>query len=324
MYYHPFGMMMPGREYQAQPSRFGFNGMETSNDIKGFGNSYTAEFWEYDTRLGRRWNIDPKPAIGVSEYSAFLNNPILYSDVLGDTIFRPAVMQHTFEDPLKLVLYKTPLGKKLLDEYSKSASENVYFYAYDLGKSIKNNRNEGEPIMITTNALKLKDNVNEKGELIINNTSLKNWEERQQKLKFVNASGFNFRTEAAINLVGLNSTNDDNLKFDKYDLAFAIYHEIYSHIKLARSLSGGESAEHRAFGNYFYTAGMALYDSNIVGGSLMVEGSEAWNVFKQILELKIKNGDGTNRNKIDLKFMNETEAKAKASALKNKKSAKNK
>ncbi len=59
--------------------------MEKSNEIKGNDNSYTAEFWEYDPRMGRRWNLDPKPTFGISSYSAFNNNPIFYSDPLGDT-----------------------------------------------------------------------------------------------------------------------------------------------------------------------------------------------------------------------------------------------
>jgi RHS repeat-associated protein len=66
--------------------RYGFNGQEKSDDIKGSGNSYTAEFWEYDPRLGRRWNRDPKPIIDVSPYATFLNNPILFQDPLGDTV----------------------------------------------------------------------------------------------------------------------------------------------------------------------------------------------------------------------------------------------
>jgi hypothetical protein len=46
---------------------------------------YTAQYWEYDSRLCRRWNLDPKPVVGISEYACFANNPILFTDVLGDT-----------------------------------------------------------------------------------------------------------------------------------------------------------------------------------------------------------------------------------------------
>lgn len=49
--------------------------------------SYTAEFWQYDARLGRRWNIDPmfadKP--WMSPYHAFSNKPILNVDPSGAT-----------------------------------------------------------------------------------------------------------------------------------------------------------------------------------------------------------------------------------------------
>ena len=65
--------------------RYGFNGQEMSNEIKGVGNSYTAEFWEYDPRVGKRWNLDPRPVTGLSEYSAFAGNPIFNSDPFGDT-----------------------------------------------------------------------------------------------------------------------------------------------------------------------------------------------------------------------------------------------
>ena len=40
--------------------RFGFNGQEKDDEIFGStGTSYTAEFWQYDARIGRRWNVDP-------------------------------------------------------------------------------------------------------------------------------------------------------------------------------------------------------------------------------------------------------------------------
>jgi RHS repeat-associated protein len=87
--YYSFGMEMPGRAYTASSAanyRYGFNGQEKTDEIAGAGNHTTAEFWEYDTRIGRRWNLDPKPTVGVSQYSAFNNNPIVHSDPLGDTL----------------------------------------------------------------------------------------------------------------------------------------------------------------------------------------------------------------------------------------------
>jgi hypothetical protein len=85
--YYPGGMQLPGRKYSIvnMNYRFGFNGQEKSTEINGSENLYTAEFWEYDSRIGRRWNLDPKPNVGISSYSGFANNPIFYSDPLGDT-----------------------------------------------------------------------------------------------------------------------------------------------------------------------------------------------------------------------------------------------
>ncbi|MFY0255164.1 hypothetical protein ACDQ55_14545 [Chitinophaga sp. 30R24] len=75
--------------------RYGFNGQEKSDEIKGEGNSYTAEFWEYDPRIGRRWNLDPKPLVDISQYAAFSNNPILITDPLGDTGTLPIMPRET-------------------------------------------------------------------------------------------------------------------------------------------------------------------------------------------------------------------------------------
>lgn len=61
---------------------FGFNGQEKDNDVAN--GIYTAKFWEYDSRIARRWNLDPKPTIGISDYSVMAGNPILNSDVDGD------------------------------------------------------------------------------------------------------------------------------------------------------------------------------------------------------------------------------------------------
>jgi hypothetical protein len=54
------------------------------NEVAGTGNHNTAQFWEYDTRTARRWNLDPKPNSWESYYSILANSPINHKDVLGD------------------------------------------------------------------------------------------------------------------------------------------------------------------------------------------------------------------------------------------------
>jgi RHS repeat-associated protein len=66
--------------------RFGFNGQQKDNEVAGIGNHNTALFWEYDTRLGRRWNMDPVVDPSVSLYNVFKGNPIKFADPLGDVI----------------------------------------------------------------------------------------------------------------------------------------------------------------------------------------------------------------------------------------------
>jgi hypothetical protein len=78
--YYAFGMEMPGRKFNPEKYNFGFNGMMKDNEITGNGNIYSAIFWEYDTRLGRRWNTDPILYSWQSPYSTFNNNPIYFED----------------------------------------------------------------------------------------------------------------------------------------------------------------------------------------------------------------------------------------------------
>ncbi len=80
-------MLEPGRKYNsASAYRYGFNGQEKSQEIDTFANLTTAKFWEYDTRTGLRWNIDPIGNPYTSPYAAFNRNPILHNDALGDEV----------------------------------------------------------------------------------------------------------------------------------------------------------------------------------------------------------------------------------------------
>jgi RHS repeat-associated protein len=87
--YYAFGMMMPGRTYSNAGAKYkyGFNGQEKSDEVAGEGNSYTAEYWQYDARLGRRWNVDPITKPYESPFVGLGNNPISVLDPNGaDTI----------------------------------------------------------------------------------------------------------------------------------------------------------------------------------------------------------------------------------------------
>ncbi len=78
--YYPFGMLSRTVGSSAK-YKFGFNGQEMSNEVKGLGNSYTAEFWEYDPRIGRRWNIDP--VYKHSPYEAYGGNQFSFQTPMG-------------------------------------------------------------------------------------------------------------------------------------------------------------------------------------------------------------------------------------------------
>jgi RHS repeat-associated protein len=80
--YYPFGMIQPERNFNVSGYRYGFNGQERSDEIDG--NSFSALFWEYDSRIGRRWNVDPVTKSMISPYEVLGNNPISYIDPLGN------------------------------------------------------------------------------------------------------------------------------------------------------------------------------------------------------------------------------------------------
>ena len=85
---YAFGMPMPGRNYQSSNSyRYGMNGQE--KDLEIFEGAMTAEFWEYDSRIGRRWNVDPIVKDWESPYACFSNNPIYYADPAGSNTVTP-------------------------------------------------------------------------------------------------------------------------------------------------------------------------------------------------------------------------------------------
>jgi hypothetical protein len=112
--------------------RYGMNTQEKDNEIYGEGNSYTAEYWQYDARLVRRWNVDPKPNPRISTHAAFANNPLFFSDPNGDTI---RISDPTTE---KGFFNYTPNMDPKGDEYQKKTIEalNEIYNSGETGKDL--------------------------------------------------------------------------------------------------------------------------------------------------------------------------------------------
>jgi len=84
--YYPGGMEMPGRKSQGISTyHYSINGQEKSPEIAP--NTTTAEYWQYDSRIVRRWNVDPVLKTYESPYMAFSGNPVWFADPNGaDTL----------------------------------------------------------------------------------------------------------------------------------------------------------------------------------------------------------------------------------------------
>ena len=83
--YYAFGSYEPNRVYMPSEVSFAFNGQERNDDYMGPGNENHALFWEYDTRIGKRWDIDPVINPTQSPYAVNNNNPIQYNDPSGES-----------------------------------------------------------------------------------------------------------------------------------------------------------------------------------------------------------------------------------------------
>jgi RHS repeat-associated protein len=85
--YYSFGMLMNGREYRDGSNyRYGFNGKENDNEIKGVGNQQDYGMRIYDPRIGRFLSVDPLHSKypWYTPYQFAGNKPIIAIDVDGE------------------------------------------------------------------------------------------------------------------------------------------------------------------------------------------------------------------------------------------------
>ena len=85
--YYPFGMVMPGRSYTAGTGyRYGFNGKENDNEVKGNGNQQDYGMRIYDSRISRFLSVDAlaKEYPELTPYQFAGNIPIAAADLDGN------------------------------------------------------------------------------------------------------------------------------------------------------------------------------------------------------------------------------------------------
>lgn len=81
-------MLVPGRNNSTNSYRYGFNGMEKDDEMKGSGNSYDFGARMYDPRIGRWFKRDPLEVKYPfsSTYAYVANSPLMFIDPDGKQI----------------------------------------------------------------------------------------------------------------------------------------------------------------------------------------------------------------------------------------------
>ncbi|MBI1838241.1 MAG: hypothetical protein HYR91_13345, partial [Flavobacteriia bacterium] len=146
--YSGFGVQLDGRTVSNNGLRYGFNGYEADNEVKGNGNSYTTDYRQYDPRLGRWLTLDPLMAKypNQSPYVAFNNNPIYFVDPLG-------LEGGPAKEPYHKTLNPAPKNIEVTETYS---CDQTYSFKLDNGETFTLDPIEGQARMIKANGTEYK------------------------------------------------------------------------------------------------------------------------------------------------------------------------
>jgi RHS repeat-associated protein len=111
--YGVWGDELVGRGDKEKDFRFGFNGMEKDDDIKGDGNSYDFGARIYDPRLGRWLSLDKRmnDLPFATPYNYVLNNPNLFFDPDGNFLIsvHERIIENAFKAAISIIQwFKNP------------------------------------------------------------------------------------------------------------------------------------------------------------------------------------------------------------------------
>jgi RHS repeat-associated protein len=139
-YASSFGMLMPGRHGSESDYRYGFQGQETDDEIKGEGNSVNYKYRMHDPRIGRFFAVDPlAPEYAWNSPYAFSENRVIDAVELEglEKLDADAIKNGDFKPKLKLnlpdggfvLIYALPQGPMAI---SRSDRDKARSSGYDV------------------------------------------------------------------------------------------------------------------------------------------------------------------------------------------------
>ena len=129
--YYPFGMLVPTRHGQSDNYRYGFQGQEKDDEIKGEGNSLSYTFRMHDPRIGRFFAIDPlfKEYPHNSPY-AFSENRVVDAielEGLEKVIIHQDLNNAEFKTAIKII-NSTTLGREFQKKFEAQKKVDVFYH----------------------------------------------------------------------------------------------------------------------------------------------------------------------------------------------------
>ncbi len=122
--YYPFGSQMQGRKYLQGNTkyRYGFNGKENDNEVKGEGNQQDYGMRIYDPRLGRFLSVDPltKSYPWYTPYFFAGNKPIWAIDLDG---LEEYIKTYTYENG-KATFLRQVTNSEVQIKYTSNSEKN--------------------------------------------------------------------------------------------------------------------------------------------------------------------------------------------------------
>jgi RHS repeat-associated protein len=124
-------MLVPNRHESLEDYRYGYQGSEKDDEIKGEGNSYFTTNRILDPRVGRWFSLDPVYKNNQSNYSSMSNNPITRVDPGGDDDYYNEKGKFLYRDNLtsnNLRLITQESFDKIHKVYGKQMGDKDHMY----------------------------------------------------------------------------------------------------------------------------------------------------------------------------------------------------